>query len=275
MDRLLNRGLNFSILPDKIDITQLLVDCKKYERAVIWTEYWHGKENIELKEQPIFKTNKSNLPKNYRVPDDLKVFLNSIRSEISDPRNRIDEECNLPPDEKAALKDLAKLQKDKKIVIKSCDKGAGILILDYSEYMKACYKHLSSTNPEQSPYYSQVDGLEVERTKTKIETILKDAIQNSIKTKDEYEGMIANDKEPGRFYCNFKIHKQHETNKAPPERPIISGSGSITEGIGEYVNFHIKEIGSKHDSYIQDTPDFLRIIKNINEGPTHCSTQKV
>ena len=133
--------------------------------------------------------------------------------------------------------------------------------------MKACYKHLSSTNPEQSRYYSQVDGLEVERTKTKIETILKDAIQNSIITKDKYEGMIANYKEPGRFYCNFKIHKQHETNKAPPERPIISGSGSITEGIGEYVNFHIKEIGTKHDSYIQDTPDFLRIIENINEGP--------
>ena len=64
MDRLLNRGLNFSILPDKIDITQLLVDYKRYERAVIWTEYWHGRENIELKEQPIFKTNKSNLPKN-------------------------------------------------------------------------------------------------------------------------------------------------------------------------------------------------------------------
>ena len=69
--------------------------------------------------------------------------------------------------------------------------------------------------------------------------------------------MIATDKEPGRFYCNFKVHKPHEPNKAPPERPIISGSGSITEGIGEYVHYQIKDLGTQHDSYIQDTPDFL------------------
>ena len=170
-----------------------------------------------------------NLPKNYTVPEGLKTFLSSIKSEIGDPRNRNTESCNLPIDEQEALKTLSRLQKEKQIVIKACDKGAGLIKLDYPEYMKACYKHLSSTNPEQSPYYSQVDGLEVERTKTKIETILKDAIQNNIITMDEYEGIIAYDKEPGRFYCNFKVHKQHEQNKAPPERPIISGSGSITE----------------------------------------------
>ena len=51
---------------------------------------------------------------------------------------------------------------------------------------------------------------------------------------------------------------------APPERPILSGSGSIMENPGHYVSHHIKDLSTKHDSYIQDTPDFVRNIEKIN-----------
>ena len=54
---------------------------------------------------------------------------------------------------------------------------------------------------------------------------------------------------------------------APPTRPIISGSGSITENLGVYVDYHLKQIANKHKSYLQETPDFLRIIEKINQGP--------
>ena len=53
----------------------------------------------------------------------------------------------------------------------------------------------------------------------------------------------------------------------PPPRPINSGSGSITENISLFVNSHIKDLANKHPSYLQDTPDFLREIENINSGP--------
>ena len=56
MSSLLNKGLNFSILPLKLDITQILVDFRKYERRVIWHEFWFGREadqecNSEMGEQ--------------------------------------------------------------------------------------------------------------------------------------------------------------------------------------------------------------------------------
>ena len=57
------------------------------------------------------------------------------------------------------------MQKDKVIGIKACDTGAGIIILNYTDYMKACYSHLSSYQAENKPYYTQVDALEIERTK--------------------------------------------------------------------------------------------------------------
>ena len=74
------------------------------------------------------------MPRNHNTPEDLKMFLHAIKSEILDPRNRNREDCNLPIDEQDALKELIKLQKDRQIVIKPCDKGAGIIILDFKEY---------------------------------------------------------------------------------------------------------------------------------------------
>ena len=41
----------------------------------------------------------------------------------------------------------------------------------------------------------------------------------------------------------------------------------MSENIITYVDYHISHIGTKHQSYLQDTPDFFRNIQRINEGP--------
>ena len=63
MTKLLNRDLNFAILPLKLDLTQVLVDFKIFERSVIWHEFWHGREKDTTYEAPIFKTQKKTSPK--------------------------------------------------------------------------------------------------------------------------------------------------------------------------------------------------------------------
>ena len=79
--------------------------------------------------------------------------------------------------------------------------------------------------------------------------------------------MQVEDENPAIFYCIFKVHKEHEPMRAPPPRPIISGTNSITEALGKYVQYHIKDVANKHESYIQDSPDFLRTLKKLNCGP--------
>ena len=80
--------------------------------------------------------------------------------------------------------------------------------------------------------------------------------------------MDPSEKAPGRFYELFKVHKHHEPGETPPERPIISGSGSITENISLFVEHYLKKVATEHPSFLQDTPDFLRNIEEINsEGP--------
>ena len=108
------------------------------------------------------------MPKSHSTPEDLNIFLHAIKSDLVDPRNRQKEESNLPQDKLKDLKELMDLQKDRKIVMKAYDKGAGIIILDFNKYVEACYSHLLSETAEGKRYYTQVNELEIERSKLKI-----------------------------------------------------------------------------------------------------------
>ena len=76
------------------------------------------------------------------------------------PQQRNKVNSNIPANEMRALKELIQLQKDRKITIKPYNKGAGIMILNFEEYLRACTSHLESTqtqpNGEEAPYYEKV-----------------------------------------------------------------------------------------------------------------------
>ena len=115
---LLNRGLNFAITPFKLNVTELLVNFARFERSCMWVEYWANKkddeEDVNDYNAPLFKKQKSNLPKN--PSRELKTCLGAIKSEIRDPQNR--------NQELKALTELIKLQKQRQIQIKPAGKGA-------------------------------------------------------------------------------------------------------------------------------------------------------
>ena len=266
MLNLLNRGLNFAVLPFKLDITEILTDFRRFERSVIWKEFWYNNEDKSKSSIPIFKRRKTNMPKNHKTPNALKTFLSAIKSEIMDPQNRNKEECNIPKDELEAMKHLIKLQKERKIIIKQCDKGAGIIIHNFKDYVKSCYEHLLSKTLQEDRYYEQVEDIELIISKNKIRKVLEDGLNQQIISKEEFNAMDPDDKNPARFYCMSKIHKFHNPPETPPIRPIISGSGSITENIGVFLEHHIKKLATTHKSYLQDTPHLLRIIEKLNQG---------
>ena len=156
--------------------------------------------------------------------------------------------------------------------IKPCDKGAGIIILDFHKYMDSCYNHLNSKQKQADgsfkPYYEKIDETSVEKIKNEIDTKLKEALENELITNNEFDAMKTDDKKAAKFYEIFKVHKQHIEGETPPERPIISSSGSYTENIGLYVENFLQKISNKHPSFLQDTPDFLREIEALNEKQT-------
>ena len=156
MLKVLNRGLKFAILPLKLDISQVLTDFKRFERTMVWKEYWFGKDS-EPFVPPIFRQKKHNFPRKYSAPKGLLNYLAAVRSEIADPMNRHKVKSNITEEEKEALKELIRLQKERQIVIKPCDKGAGIIVLDLSEYMRACLEHLEAKTSTGENYYKKSD----------------------------------------------------------------------------------------------------------------------
>ena len=137
-----------------------------------------------------------------------------------DPHNRNKVECNLPPEELRALKELITLLKERKIVIKPYDKGAGIIILDFDEYMRACNGHLNSEQSngegDKKPCYTKVEESKLEEAKFKLTNLIQEAFDNKIITEGEFQAMDPKNKVPGRLYCTFKVHKNHKESKAPP-----------------------------------------------------------
>ena len=239
---------------------------------MVWIEFFHGSEDDkDYNGPPLFKEQKTNMPKDHNTPQGLKTFINSVRSELLDPKSRNRQRPNLPPEELKGLKEIIQLQKEKKIVVRAADKGAGIVILSFSAYMDSCFKHLNSVQKQADGtykrYYQPLYDLSIlQDVKENISEILKEGLEKGYITQQERDAMEPGEKQWGRFYEIFKLHKPHEAPNTPPERPIISCSGSVTENIGRFVKHHLKNVANKHESYLQDTPDFLREVHELNKA---------
>ena len=145
------------------------------------------------------------------------------------------------------------------------------MIMDTPAYVNACRDHLASSlkqaDGSKSPYYKKVDEETLEQAKIEITAVLDRAHKAGIISDHEMKHMSLSEKSSARFYALPKVHKDHVPGEIPPLRPIISGSGSITEGISNFVQDQIKDISKKHPSYLEDTPDLLRHLKDIGDLP--------
>ena len=119
----------------------------------------------------------------------------------------------------------------------------------------------------QQARYELFNAFALKNAKKEIKNLIDECVNNKIITKAEYDAINPENKNLDRFYSDFKVHKEYVHKKAPKPRAIVSGSGSITENAILFVQHHIEESSHSHQSYLQDTPDFLREIEKINAGP--------
>ena len=68
----------------------------------------------------------------------------------------------------------------------------------------------------------------------------------------------------GTLYILSKIHKRLFTL---PGHPVISNCGTPTEKASEFLDHHLKPVIQSSQSYIKDSGDFLRKIKQIGNLP--------
>ena len=142
------------------------------------------------------------------------------------------------------------------------------MICDFEAYRSSCIDHLEShINPPSADFlYEKIEQKRFEEAKEEIDKKLKQGLKDKFITNDEFKAMEAKNRNPGKFYQLFKVHKSHESPNLPPGRPIVSGCGSIAENISLFVDAHAKELVKELPSYIQDTPDLLRHLEELNKN---------
>ena len=138
MTSLLNKGLNFCLVPKRVNTTGILAGFDRMSRSMIWKERIFTDNDLEEEVLNSFisapwKPIKTNLP-NKGPSSDLKTFLNgSLSCVLGSTLNRI--HTNLPENERRAMFELIKLQKSRVITIKPNDKNGGTSILRTCDYI--------------------------------------------------------------------------------------------------------------------------------------------
>ena len=153
------------------------------------------------------------------------------------------------------------LKNDNTIVIKGADKGSAVVVWDREDYLKEGHKQLSDEE-----VYEEVtnDPSTLEST---IFTALNKIRARGDLSADNLEYFFNKDPKFARFYLLPKIHKRlHNV----PGRPVISNCGYYTENISSFLDYHLKPLAKKVESYIKDTNHFLKKLKELGSLPKNA-----
>ena len=99
---------------------------------------------------------------------------------------------------------------------------------------------------------------------------------------EDAKEMVPEEAKPGRYYGLAKVHKprgcwpEAAGGRCPPLRPVVSGSGTVLEGISHWVDEVAKGEVTRLPSYLEDTRHLLQLIQEENaRGPQPAGTLPV
>ena len=153
---------------------------------------------------------------------------------------------------------IAKLAKNKNVMVLKQDKGRGVVLMDRSRYIEKCMEHLNTDNFKQ---------LKTDNTKA-----VEDSIQNALYSvkdaigEEEYRKIYPSGSNPGKFYGTAKVHKlkpdeQDKIGKLPL-RPIISNIGTATHKTAQYLCRLLAPLGtSKYTA--KNTKEFVEKARRL------------
>ena len=176
----------------------------------------------------------------------------------------------LTNEERKALINLKNLDH---IVILKADKNSTIVVMDKDDYIKEGLRQLASIH-----YTEVTDAPDPNQLMRTIDDLLE---ANQIdKTTHRFLSQTAKQNSWGKMSLLPKVHKlsseeiiQAEThspkslNKTLPGRPITAQCGSPTYYIGKPIDILLLPIVKRQNTYIRDTPNFIRMIESLQASP--------
>ena len=281
---LLNKGLSFvpQHTDNKFDAT---VDFFKFTRTIRLREFFHNPtgRNTEITPtaaQPIpgdlpdreeendsseppgptktssfpFKGKSTFVPPSRRNPS-IDTFCRLVNSDIERiyRHRKYSARDNLTKGERDALIDL---QTDKSIIIKSADKGGGVVVQNTSDYKNEIERQLGDEK-----YYLKLKGDPTSTFQNQVNQFLEKAANRGTISKNEFDFLYVKSASIPVLYTLPKIHK---SINSPPGRPVVAGMNSVTAPLSAFVDHHIKPFVFELPTFLRDSGDVIKSIKDLH-----------
>ncbi|KAL2099357.1 hypothetical protein ACEWY4_005837 [Coilia grayii] len=211
-----------------------------------------GQENGQ--KQKVFKGKSNFMPprsKNMFIETYCQLVQNDIEVLLK-RKQEYKIQNNMPTTERKALKELID---DPSVIVKPCDKGGGICVLDTEDYEREIHRQLSVAR-----FYERLPGNPTSKFKTFINEKLIYYKEKGEITIHEYNYMTVVHPVTPVFYTLPKVHKSLIN---PPGRPIVAGIGGLTEKISSFVDTFLKPYVLSLPSFTRDSIDMIKTLEDL------------
>ena len=248
---LLSKGLKFVPTPINVNRAVLKEELEIFGRRL--RLLWHFRNEESNSNYNRFRPKSKFNPKGKDAA--IEIYLSRLEEEILSIDTQLNY-SNLTKEERQALKNL---QNDHSIVIKEADKGSAVVVWDREDYLREAEGQLSDQN-----VYEELSGDVVSPLINIVKYHLTNVKLRGDVSEEIMDYFLVKNPKVGRFYLLPKIHKRLN---AVPGRPVISNCGYYTENISSFVEHHLQPLSRKVKSYIKDTNDFLKKLRELPRLP--------
>ena len=253
--RVLEKGLDYAPIQRKINEPELRDDFNDF--CTRMRLKWHFRDEPDtFSETPAFR------PKSTWVPPKghpcLEVFLSQVEAELFKMSSSSIRYSNMPKDEWDAVRSLAD---DRNIVIKRADKGSCVVIWDRNDYLLEAEKQLRDKKVYRDVEYNVNILKDLAEASNEMFSGLK---RRGFITEKQLKYFTYEYRKATNFGKLYLLPKIHKRLFNVPGRPVISNYGTPAEKCSKFLDYYLKPVMQNSWSYLKDSGDFLKKMKNIN-----------
>ena len=243
--KVLTKGLSF-VPSRKINKVALNESVSRFERSNRLKYFFRNSPPQEP--HPIKPKSNWQPPK---ASQEIEAYLCRIKTDINQlpPQNFYPNPSKL---EHTALKELAQ---DPTLVIKSADKGSGIVVEDTQNYIKDGLEHLADKT-----IYNEIDSDPTIPLAEGINQYVTQIYKKGIIDATTKEYLYFKENNMPRIQQLYFLKKIHKNPIAV--RPIVSGCGGPTEKVSQLVDLQLQPFVPKINSNIRDSGHRIHLLSS-------------
>ena len=181
----------------------------------------------------------------------LDLYIELVKNYAVANLKRSDK-LNISKDEKDAYSEFLH---NKDLIITPANKGSGIVVVNRNDYIESLQKEVSCIDSYQETVSDQTEDIQ-KRVKRVVNQMHKEGIISS----ELRQYLIPRYVQAGKLKGNLKLHKPNA-----PFRTIVDSKDTPTEKLVEGAEKELNDFVEPSPSFIRDTLDFIRKLKEIKE----------